>query len=96
MARLQELPIPQKFLVVKLGLCLDESGLRSGQAAANALDRVDGVYRRCALVVRVKVRSVMRSSRFHEHANHDPKEAADFRHRMMISRVAPPWLGCDI
>jgi hypothetical protein len=45
MTRVQKLPILQKFLVVKLGPSLNESVLCSGQAAADALDQVDGVYR---------------------------------------------------
>ena len=87
---MEQVSIPQELLPVELGPSLDESALRSGQTAADALNRVNGVCGGGVLVVRVKMWSMMRCSRLHKHANHDPKESRNLWHRMMISRSSGP------
>ena len=62
MARLQEVSVLQKFPTVKLGPCFNESALRSWQAAADALDQIDGLNGGGILVVRVNGAAKLRPS----------------------------------
>ena len=72
---------------MKFGPSLNEPTLRPGKASTDTIDGIDSVDRRRLLVVRVKVRPMMRSGRFREHADYDSKEARNLRHQMMIYRA---------
>ena len=89
MAGLQKLAIHPKFLTMEFAPRLDQPALRSGQAAADAFNRIDGVGRCRVQVVRMKAWPVKRGSRFHEHVNRDPEETGNLRHRLINRRPAP-------
>ncbi len=60
---LQEVPIALQFVAVNLCPCFDEPLLRLWQAAAQALDRIDGVDDGVILVVRVEMRAMVWATR---------------------------------
>jgi hypothetical protein len=74
LARLQEIPISLQFLSMDLCPGFHESPLRSGKAAAEALNRVEGKGRGVILVIRVKMRAMMGLALLSEHPNDDPEE----------------------
>jgi len=80
LAGLQEIPVVLQFCPMDFGPGFDEPLLRLGQAAAQAFNRVHGEDSRKVLVVRMKMRSVVLSAGFDEHADDDPEEPREFRH----------------
>ena len=59
---------------MNLGPCFHQAALPLGKIAADELDCIDSEDTDVILLVCMKVRSVVRRSRFGEHADDDPKE----------------------
>ena len=64
-----------EFVAVNLHPRLDEPLLCLGQAPAQTLNRVQGEHGGLVLIVRVEMRTVMRSPDFNEHPNDDSEES---------------------
>ncbi len=70
---------------MNLGPRLDQSLLRAGQRASDALNWIEGECCRRALVGGVEVRPVMRRAQFREHPNDDAEEARELRHPTIVA-----------
>ncbi len=75
-----------QFCPMDFGPGFDEPLLRLWQAAAQAFNRVHREDSREVLVVRMKMRSLVLSAGFDEHADHDPEEPREFRHGRTLHR----------
>lgn len=79
---MQQRPVVVQFGPMDLHPGCDEAFLRLRQAAAKALDGVDGEDGRVLLVVRMEMRPMVRFAGFDVHPDNDPEEAREFRHRL--------------
>jgi hypothetical protein len=58
--------------------------LSAWKVSSYQFDGIDAEHTHVLLMVRVEVRRVMLGANFHEHANDDAEEPADFGHAMLI------------
>jgi hypothetical protein len=73
-------PIPPELLLVNLCPRFNKTALPGRELAAYELDWIDGEDADAVLVVRMKVWTMMRSSRLCKHPDDDSEESCDLRH----------------
>lgn len=76
---------------MKLSPGFHEPALHPGEVARHQLDRVEAEHSNRVSVVRMEVRRVVDRTGFHEHADDDAKETADFRHDESFYDVGCQW-----
>ena len=81
---LQPVPVGDQFIAVQFGPCLYQASLYLRQAARDKFDRAQSKNANLILVVRMKMRKVMWTAGFREHANDDAKESAQFGHDVIL------------
>lgn len=76
-----------QFGSMDLHLRCDEAFLRLRQAAAKALDCVEGEDGRVLLIVRMEMRPMVRFRGFDVHPDNDPEEAREFPTGSKLARA---------
>ena len=85
---MEEFPVGQQFSLMQFSPGFHQSSLPLWKFARDQFDRIDTENSHVVLIPRVKMRDVMWRPGFGEHADHNSKKPAEFRHKAILSRAS--------